>query len=131
VLTRAGKAALEPVRQRMAELAPFDPLDRDDDGKHLNETMTTKPARARQARELGTTRQEGVVILTGPAPVGKRARSNAGWQERGTAKMGAHPYARPAADMEGPNAVQSVRDNLASEIDKAKKRIAKKAAKGK
>lgn len=131
VLTRAGKAAMEPLRQRMAELAPFDPQDRDEDGNHLNETMITKAAGAKQARQLGTARQEGVVILTGPAPTGKRARSNAGWQERGTSKMAAHAYARPAADAEGPNVIDSIRDHLTDEVGKAKKRIAKKAAKGK
>jgi hypothetical protein len=131
VLTRTGKAAMEPLRLRMAQLAPFDPLDRDADGKHLNETIVTKPANAKQARQLGTARQQGVVILTGPAPAGKRARSNAGWQERGTSKMGAHAYARPAADAEGPKVIETVKDHLADQIGKAKARIAKKAAKGK
>lgn len=122
---------MEPLRERMAQLAPFDPNDRDEDGKHLNESMITKTAGAKLARQLGTARDAGVVVVTGPAPTGQRARSNAGWQERGTSKMGAHAYARPAADAEGQKVIDSVKDHLADQIGKAKARIAKKAAKGK
>jgi hypothetical protein len=130
VLNRTATDAMEPMRVRMGQLAPYDPLDRDDDGNHLNETMRTQVAKARQARALGVDRQSGVVVLTGPASVGKRARANAGWQEDGTVKMPANPYVRPAADAEGVKAIQSVRDILAGHIEKAKARIARKAAKG-
>jgi hypothetical protein len=131
VLNRTAKASLELIPPRMAQLAPFDPLDRDDDGNHLRDTMKIQPAKAKLARNLGTDRKSGVVMLAGPAPVGKRARANAGWQERGTVKMAAHPYARPTADAEGENVIESVRENLAAEIEKAKARIAKRALKGK
>ena len=128
VLNRTAKEALEPVVTRMAELAPYDPLDRDEDGNHLRDTMRTQPAKARLARKLGTDRSSGVVMLAGPAPVGKRARSNAGWQEKGTVEMAANPYARPAADSEGERVIGRVRDALARQIEKAKARIARKAA---
>jgi hypothetical protein len=130
-LTRAGMQAMEPLRVRMAQLAPFDPNDRDGDGKHLNETMRSQAAKAKLARRMGLPRDAGVVILTGPAPVGKRARSNAGWQERGTVKQPAHSYSRAAADTMSEKVIDNVRDALAEQIEKAKKRIAKKAAKGK
>jgi hypothetical protein len=129
-MTRAMREACEPLRQRMAELAPYDPLDRDGDGNHLNETMRTQPAKAGLARKLGTERKAGVVLLTGPGPIGKVARANASWQEFGTVKQAAQPYARPAADSEGEKVVANLREALVQQIDKAKARIARKAAKG-
>lgn len=131
VLTRAGTRALAGLRERMAELAPYDPNDRDGDGNHLNQTMRTQPAKAKLARAMGTDRRSGVVLLTGPAPVGKRARANAGWQERGTVKMPANAYVRPAADSEGENAIKGLARLMAEEIEKAKVRMAKKAARKK
>ena len=128
VLTRAGTRALAGLRDRMAELAPYDPNDRDGDGNHLRDTMRTQPAKARLARKLGTDRRSGVILLTGPAPVGKRARSNAGWQERGTVKMPANAYVRPAADAEGNSVIEELAGLLAEEIEKAKTRMARKAA---
>ncbi len=130
-LTRAGMQAMEPIRTRMAELAPYDPNDRDEDGKHLKDTMRSQAAKAKLARRMGTARNAGVIILTGPAPVGKRARQNAGWQERGTVKMAANAYARPAIDGQSEAVMARVKQALAEQIDKAKARIAKKALKGK
>lgn len=129
-LTRAGMQAMEPIRTRMAELAPYDPQDRDEDGNHLKDTMRSQAAKAKLARRLGTARDAGVIILTGPAPVGKRARSNAGWQERGTVKMAANAYARPAIDGQSDAVIENVKKFLAEQIGKAKARIAKKALKG-
>jgi hypothetical protein len=68
--------------------------------------------------------------MTGPAPVGRRARANAGWQEYGTVKMGAKSYARGAADTEADAVIDGLGDALAKQIDKAKARIARKAARG-
>lgn len=128
-MRRAATESMEPMRERMGQLAPFDPNDRDGNGQHLRETMRTQTATARVAREIGTSRDAGVVVLTGPAPVGKRARANAGWQEYGTVKMGAKSYARVAADTEAPVVFSRIKDALTKEIEKAKKRIARKAAK--
>jgi hypothetical protein len=128
-MRRAATEAMEPMRERMSQLAPFDPNDRDEDGQHLRDTMRTQPARARLARALGISRQSGVVVLTGPAPVGKRARSNAGWQEWGTVKMIAQSYSRVAADSEAPVVFSLAKEKLTEQVDKAKKRIARKAAK--
>ena len=74
--------------------------------------------------------RNGVEVRTGPAPTGKRARANAGWQEEGTVKQAANPYARPAADAEQNNVIDDVRDELTIQIEKAKARIAKRALKG-
>lgn len=129
VLKRTAINSMEMVRQKMAQLAPFDPLDRDEDGNHLNETMKTEPAKARRQRgSVRFERSTGVQVMTGPAPVGKRARANAGWQEDGTVKMAANPYARPAADSEGRAVVEFVKNELAFQIEKSKAKIANKLA---
>lgn len=127
-MTRAAVAAMKPMEEAMARNAPFDPLDRDEDGKHLNESMRTQAAKAAQMRAIGIDRRSSVAVLTGPAPTGKRARANAGWQEYGTVEMPAHPYARPAADSEHGEVLDSVRQHLAEQIDKTRARIARKAA---
>src|SRR3546814_1454919 len=91
----------------MGQLAPYDPEDRDGDGKHLNETMKTQRVTAKRARgQARFDRSSGVPVMTGPAPEGKRARANAGWQEDGTVEMSTKPYARPAADRAGRSAEQ-------------------------
>lgn len=129
VLRRAGIEATAPLRDRMAQLAPFDPQDRDGDGNHLRDTMRTQQAKARLARKLGTDRKSGVVLLTGPAPVGRRARGNAGWQERGTVKQAANPYVRPAADAEGATVIENLTVELTKQVEKVKKRMVRRAAK--
>ena len=129
VLWRTAEGAMKRIEDKMARLAPIDPQDRDGDGKHLNETMRTQ--RVKATRQAGSTRYDprnGVEVITGPAPVGKRARANAGWQEDGTSKMAANSYARPAADTEGANVIHDVRDELTMQIGKAKDRIARRAA---
>lgn len=130
VLRRTAVNAMERMRRKMGDLAPRDEADRDGNGQHLADTMRTQPADARLSRLLGTSRQHGVVVLTGPAPLGRRARANAGWQEDGTVKMPPNSYARPAADTEARAVIDDVRDELKLQIEKAKARIARKAARG-
>lgn len=132
VLARTATNSIERIRVRMGQLAPRDANDRDGDGNHLADTMKTQPVTAKRARgSVKFDRSSGVAVMTGPAPVGKRARANAGWQEDGTVKMTPQSYARPAADAEGQNVINEVRDELALQANKAKARIARKAAKGK
>jgi hypothetical protein len=131
VLVRGGTAALAPMRDRMAQLAPHDPQDRDGDGNHLRDTMRTQAAKAGQMRALGMDRRSGVLLLTGPAPVGRRARANAGWQEDGTVKMQPNAYVRPAADSTSDKVIDELTGFIIGEIGKAKARIQRKAAKGK
>jgi hypothetical protein len=130
VLTRALKEAAQPMVGKMASLAPYDPADRDEDGKHLRDTIRAQPAKAKLARKSGLPRDAGVMMLVGPGPTGRRARSNAFWQENGTVKQAAQPYVRPAADSEGAATVGRLKDALAEQIEKAKQRIARKAARG-
>lgn len=142
-LKRTAFAAMKRIEERMAQLAPFDENDRDGDGRHLRETMITQMVKAKRAR--GSVRfaaSNGVEVMTGPAPVGTRARITASALERGTGarytKSGrfagilpAQPYARPAADAEAHNVIEDVGRELKVQIEKARKRIARKAAKGK
>lgn len=129
------RAAENPMKRRMekgmAEKAPYDPNDRDGDGNHLNQTMKTE--RVKATRQRGSVKFEsrnGVEVRTGPAPKGKRAQANAGWQEFGTVKQAAQSYARPTADAEQNHVIDDVRGELAIQIGKAKTRIAKRALKG-
>ena len=120
VLRRTAIRSMERIRTGMAERAPRDTGD-------LAEHMKTKPVKAK--RVPGSKRyakQNGVSYNTGP--VGRQEGGNPAWQEFGTEKMPAHPYARPTADAEGENVIAEVRDELARQIDGAKKRIARKAA---
>lgn len=130
-LWRTAFKAMKRVEDGMAQKAPYDPNDRDGDGNHLRDTMKTERVKAtRQQGSVKFDSRNGVEVRTGPAPKGKRARANAGWQEEGTVKQAANPYARPTADAEHNNVIDDVRDELAIQIGKAKTRIARRAAKG-
>ncbi len=129
------RAVTIPMKARietgMAQRAPFDPNDRDGDGKHLKETMKT--VRVKATKQKGSVKfdaRNGVEVRTGPAPVGWRARANAWWQERGTVHHAANSYARSTADAEGANVIEDVREELTVQIGKAKARIAKRALRG-
>lgn len=124
VMRRTATKAMERIRVKMGQLAPRDEGD-------LSESMKTQPVTAKRARgSVRFERSSGVQVMTGPAPEGQLNRSNAGWQEEGTVEMAPNAYARPAADSEGEAVVREVRDVLAEEINRAKARIARKAAKG-
>jgi hypothetical protein len=129
VLRKSMIQSMKRIETGMAQRAPHDPQDRDGDGNHLNETMKTQAVKAKRQRGSAKfARSTGIEVMTGPAPVGKRARANAGWQEDGTVKMPPHAYARPTADAEGRRVVDEVIDVLRENIDKAKARVARKAA---
>lgn len=131
VLVRTATKAMKPMEEQMAALAPIDPLDRDGDGRHLNETIRTQTVTGKRVRAIGgLDRSKEVAVMTGPAPIGKRARANAGWQEYGTVKMAAQSYARPAADARSGEVIDNVREDLGQEITRAATRMAAKAARG-
>ena len=139
VLNRAGRGAMQRVADRMAQLAPYDPEDRDEDGRSLRDSMKVELATAKFARRLGIPRSEGVVVLAGPAPKGRRARAAAASLEHGTGErfrksgastgaLPAQPYARPAADAEAENVLNDIAHRIAVEIDKAAVRWARRQA---
>jgi hypothetical protein len=120
-LRRTAIKSMEPIRTGMEQRAPKLK------GK-LAGGMKTKAAKAE--RVPGTKRyakQSGVSYNTGPT-TGPPEGGNPAWQEFGTEKMTAQPYARPTADAEGENVIAGVKDELTQQVDAAKKRIARKAA---
>lgn len=122
VLRRAGIAAMKQVEDRAKQYVPVDK-------GALRDSITTKPVRAkRQAGSVRFQASSGIEVATGPT--GTPEGGNAAWQEFGTVKMLAQPFMRPAADEEAPGVIDEVQRELTKQIDKAKKRIARKLARG-
>jgi HK97 gp10 family phage protein len=121
ILRRTALNAMKPIEERAKELAPKD------DGT-LAASITTKVVKAKRVSRTKFASSDGVTVATGPT--GRPEGGNAAWQEFGTVKQAAQPYMRPAGDYESDAALDIVRDELAAQIDKARKRIARKAAKG-
>lgn len=122
VLRRTAIKSMERIRLGMEERAPKD------QGK-LAGGMKTKPAKRERVSRTRYAAATGVSYITGPT--GHPEGGNAAWQEFGTVKQAAQPFARPTADAEGLNVINDVKVELAKQINAAKVRIAKKAAKGK
>lgn len=123
VLRRTAINAMGRIEDRAKQLAPKDSGD-------LADSITTKTAKAaRQQGSVRFARSSGVSVNTGPT--GRPEGGKGAYQEFGTVKAPAQPYMRPAVDAEGQNVINDVREELTLQIEKAKARIAKKAAKGK
>lgn len=121
VLRGAAKDAMKPIEARAKQLVPVDEGD-------LRDSITTKNAKAKRQRgSYKYAASTGVEVWTGPT--GRPAGGNAAWQEYGTVHMPAHPFMRPAADFEAEGVIEDVGRFLKDRIEKAKKRIARKAAK--
>lgn len=120
VLRRAGIAAMGRIESKARQRVPVD------DGT-LRDSIATKPVRARRISRTQFARSTGVEIATGPT--GRPAGGVGAWQEDGTVNMAANPYMRPAADEEAGAVIGDVRDELATQVGKAKTRIARRAAK--
>lgn len=120
VLRRTALRAMKRIEARAKQLAPRDQGD-------LAESITTKPVKAVRVSRTRYAASSGVTVATGPT--GREEGGNAAWQEFGTVKMLPEPYMRPAADGESDAVINDVRTELASQIDKSRKRIARKAAK--
>lgn len=121
VLKRTAINAMARIEDRARQLVPVDDGD-------LKKSIATKPVKAKRVSRTRYASSSGVEVATGPT--GRQEGGNAAWQEFGTVKQAAQPYMRPAADSEAENVIAEVRDELAAQIEKAKARIAKKAAKG-
>lgn len=120
-LRRAGIRSMKRLEEAARRYAPKQ-------RGELAGGITTKVVKAkRQAGSAKFARSEGIEVETGPT--GRPEGGNAAWQEFGTVKMSAQPYMRPAADAELPHVAEQVREELRLQIEKTKKRIARKAAK--
>lgn len=118
-------AAIDSMRRLEARAKQLAPVD---DGQ-LRDSIRTKNVKAKRQRgSLRFARSSGVEVATGPT--GRQEGGNAAWQEFGTVNQPPKGYMRGAADSEGQNVVDDVREILTARINKAKARIAKKAARG-
>ena len=121
VLRRAANKSMERIRTGMAERAPKNTRELADGMKTQNAKADRIPGTKRYAK------QNGVSVNTGPT-TGPDEGGNPAWQEFGTVNMPAHPYSRPPADAEGEKVIAEVKGELTKQIDAAKRRIARKAA---
>jgi len=119
VLRRTAIKVMERIRVGMAERAPKD-------SGELAGSMRTQPVKAKRISRTRYAASSGVSVNTGPT--GREEGGNAAWQEFGTVDEPAQPYARPTADAEGMNVLNDAKGELTAQIDAAKARIARKAA---
>lgn len=135
VLRRTAENALQLIEDEAKARAPLQ------DGI-LRDSIKTQLVPTKFVSRNKRARSSGIAMKTGPSFVNvsivqrdgserKRPHAVPGWQERGTVHQPAQPFMRPAADAEGENVIAVVRDELAGQIDKAKARIARKAARQK
>jgi HK97 gp10 family phage protein len=88
-------------------------------------TRAEAAAAARNANRSAGGTGKAVVVRAGPT---KKAYYGM-FQEFGTAHNAAQPFMRPTWDSMGPRMLGQIKDTLAAEIEKARVRLAKKAAK--
>lgn len=121
VLRRVAKGALEPMAADAAGRAPRDK------GK-LKASITVSERRTRRVpRSERFNRKDGVEMAMGPAS-GTGVLEYATHVEFGTIDTPPEPYMRPAWDSGQTRALEYVKDNLWTEIDKAAQRVARKGA---
>ncbi len=126
VLRRTLIKAGTPMAAMMASLAPDDPQT---GGKDLKSSIAvgTKLSK-RQAsmhRKMFKNDKASAEVFVGPGP------DPAAWnQEFGNVNHGPQSFARPAWDAKQGEALDIIRTEMWTEIEKAAKRLAKKAAKG-
>lgn len=143
VMMRALKKSAEPIRDAAKSMAPRD-------RGNLSESIeiTTKSsarsgkkafaqamksgsskgdaqAAARAANKGAKGKDTFAQVFVGPT----RGGSHGWFNEFGTQNMTAQPFMRPAFDVGAPKALASLKSDLATEIEKARARAAKKALK--
>lgn len=123
VLRRVGKGALEPMAEKARGMAPVD------EGNLRDAIMVSEKRTKRVVRENRFDRNTGVEIAMGPIS-GAGVLNYATFVEFGTSDTRARPFMRPAWHGGKDEALEYVKANLGNEINKAAKRLAKKAEKG-
>lgn len=120
VLRRTGLKALEPVAEDYRSRVRVDRGDlRDSIG--VGTKLTKRQAALN--RKLTRNTKASVEVFAGAGGL-----TQAITEEFGTVDQAAHPGLRPAWDANKMGVLETVKDTLAEEIDKATKRLAKKAA---
>lgn len=126
VLRRVLRKAAEPIAAAMRARAPSDPTDDlPDIIPSIGVGTKLSGRQAKMHRKMFRSDKASVEMFAG---VGKIPHSHL--QEWGTSHHAAQPFARPAWDATKAGALDIIVSDLGDEIDKAAKRLAKKAAKG-
>jgi HK97 gp10 family phage protein len=115
VLQRSGKTAMEPVLERAEELVPV-------------RTGRLKSSIRIAVKFLKASGRFGAAVLV-QVGAGDREAYWAKFVERGTVKVPAHPFLRPAFDGEERRIIERLQAAIRVEIDKAVARRAKRLAK--
>jgi HK97 gp10 family phage protein len=121
VLRRVGKKALEPMQAKAKALSPKDT------GLLRWSIVISQKRTRRVPKTRGPI--SGIQMAMGPS-AGEGVLNYAALDEFGTVHAEPHPYMRPAWDSEAEGALNSIKADLGTEIDKSAKRLARKRAKG-
>lgn len=113
VLLRTLKKEAQPIADDAAAFAPDDPRT---GGKDLRTSMLVLSVPTKS-------RESDVEIAVGPSTKTFYGQ----FQEFGTAHHGPQPFLRPSWDSNVMGVLNGIRDRLAEEIEKARKRLARKA----
>ena len=143
VMMRALKKSAEPIEQAAKSMAPRDQGDLAEsiaittkstaragrkafaDAMKSGSSKGDAQAAARAANKGAKGKDTFSQVFVGPTDGGRH-----GWfNEFGTENMAAQPFMRPAFDVGAPKALASLKPDLATEIEKARVRAAKKALK--
>ena len=120
VMRRVLNKRAAPIAEKADSLVP---VDRGDLKKSIRVGTVLSPRARRAHQRPGPL---AVEVLVGPGP-----HPQAHLQEFGTQHHGAQPYMRPAWDASKDTLLTDIGKDIAEEIEKARKRLARKAAKGK
>ncbi|MDF1606957.1 HK97 gp10 family phage protein [Hoeflea sp. YIM 152468] len=124
VIRRTLKKAGEPIADRWRSLAPDDPNTSGDDYRS-SITVSTKLSKRQRAahRKMFRDDKASVEMFVGAGPLPHPHQ-----QEFGNVNHGPQPAGRPAWDEKQGQALGIIRTEMWSEIEKAAKRLARKAA---
>lgn len=114
VLLRVLKAAGVFIRDAGEQLAP-----RLKGGLKAGYTVSTKLSRTQKKKNK---KESNVEVYVGPSPHAKSVQT-----EFGNAHQAAEPHLRPAFDGESDRSLKFIVEQLADEIERARKRLARKA----
>lgn len=105
----------EPIRAEGERLAP-----KDKGGLKRSYTVGTKLSRRQKSQNK---KESDVEVYIGPGPSAKSIQT-----EFGNAHQAAQPHLRPAFDNNVQRVLEGIKKDLANQIEKARERIARKAA---
>jgi HK97 gp10 family phage protein len=121
VLRRVAKGALEPMADKARGMAPIDQGD-------LKAAIMVSEKRTKRVTRINRfDKNTGIEMAMGPVS-GKGVLNYATFAEFGTNDTRATPFMRPSWEGGKNEALEYVKSNLGLEIEKAAKRLAKKAA---